>query len=72
MSVLEQAMALPENERRELAYKLLESVGEEFDADEELDDEIDRRITEIDSGKVKGLSCDEMREKLKAKYKWPS
>lgn len=74
--VLEEAMTLPEDERSSVAIALLDSTREFDDAEVDpgaeaaWDAEIDKRIAEIDSGKVVGLTYDEMRAQLKAKHPW--
>jgi putative addiction module component (TIGR02574 family) len=65
-----QAMALPPEQRAELAQRLWSSVeGEPSDEDAELFAEIDRRDAEIESGEVKTISYEqamrEIRDSLK-------
>lgn len=66
--ILEQAMALPENERGALAEELIESLEPEDDSD--IDPELmaiwERRIEEIESGKVKPIPFDEALAKARA------
>ncbi len=63
--IRELVLALPPNQRLMLANEIYESVGEE-DAEDEVDvsaawdEEIKRRLDEIDSGKVKLLSYEEV------------
>ena len=58
-----QAMALPPDQRFELAQKLWASVEGQLDEDEELFAEIARREAEVDSGAVKPIPFDQaMRE----------
>ena len=49
-SLTTQALALPTEQRFELAQRLWESVEGQMDGDAELFAEIDRRCAEIDSG----------------------
>ena len=59
--ILQQAMALPENERGALAEELIESL--EPEDDDEIDPELmaiwERRIEEVESGKVKPIPVEE-------------
>jgi putative addiction module component (TIGR02574 family) len=58
-----QALALPPDERCELAHRLWESVDASLDVDEELVAEIERRDAEVDSGAVQPIAFDQaMRE----------
>lgn len=62
-SLTSQAMALPPQQRFELAHLLWESIQDDVDEDEELYAEIARREAEIESGAVQTYSHDEvMRE----------
>jgi putative addiction module component (TIGR02574 family) len=64
-----QALALPPQQRVELAQRLWESVEGQLDEDEELFAEIDRRCAEVDSGAVKAIPFEqamrEIRDSLK-------
>jgi len=64
--LLMQALELKEEERAELASLLIESLDEP--ADEGVEAawavEIERRMTDLDSGSAKTLPWDEVREKL--------
>jgi len=68
--LLKKALALPPEARAELADSLLESLHDEI-ADEGVekawDDEIKRRIEEIDSGKVQTIPYEEVRRRLLAR-----
>jgi putative addiction module component (TIGR02574 family) len=58
-----QVLALPPEQRAELARRLWDSVEGQLDEDEELFKEIDRRIAEVDSGAVAPIPFDQaMRE----------
>lgn len=65
--VLQVALNLKEKERAEIAAILMHSLDEDADqaAEEEWDTEIQKRLNEIDSGKVKMLSWQEIEEVLK-------
>jgi putative addiction module component (TIGR02574 family) len=55
-----QALALPPDERCELAHRLWESVDASLDVDEELIAEIERRDAEMESGSVHTYSHEEV------------
>lgn len=59
--VLEAALALPEEQRAEVAEKLLASLGGEVDAEAESEwgTEIERRLARIEAGQAKSVSMDE-------------
>ena len=60
-SLSSQAMSLPFEQRFELAQRLWESVEGQLDEeDEELFREIDRRVAEIESGKARMYSHEEV------------
>jgi putative addiction module component (TIGR02574 family) len=66
-SLTTQALALPTEQRFELAQRLWESVEVQMDGDAELFAEIDRRCAEIDSGTAITHSHEEvMRDARKA------
>lgn len=66
--VLKQAMALPNEARAALAGALLDSLDETIDAsaEAEWDQEIARRVEELDSGKVKAIPWAEARRRIAA------
>ncbi|KXU35072.1 hypothetical protein AXK11_06870 [Cephaloticoccus primus] len=55
------ALSLPEEDRRELAQQLIESLGDDFGmlSDEEIVEEAARRYEELRSGAVQGLTLEE-------------
>jgi putative addiction module component (TIGR02574 family) len=62
-SLTSQALALPVEQRFELAQRLWQSVEGQLDEDEELFAEIARRDAEMDAGAVKPIPFDQaMRE----------
>ncbi|MGE5138171.1 MAG: addiction module protein [Rudaea sp.] len=65
-NLYEAALKLPEDERVHLAGRLLHSVEPERDPDWEAawEVEIARRIEEIDSGKVKPMSWEEVKRRI--------
>jgi putative addiction module component (TIGR02574 family) len=67
--LLKKALTLPAQDRATLAGSLIDSLDE---TDEELaqaawNDEITRRIEELDSGKAKTVPWDEVRRRIAAK-----
>jgi putative addiction module component (TIGR02574 family) len=66
--LLKKALALPPEARAALAGSLLESLDETVDAsaEEEWNEEITRRIHELDSGKVKPIPWAEARRQVSA------
>jgi putative addiction module component (TIGR02574 family) len=63
--LLKQALTLSEKERAELASNLIDSLDPIVDSDAELawQEEVARRLEEVESGKVKTISWDEVRRK---------
>lgn len=63
------ALALPLDERGELARQLIESLDEPFDDPEDVQAEwtaeIESRLARIDSGETVLLTADEVRSRLK-------
>jgi putative addiction module component (TIGR02574 family) len=66
--LLKHALTLSDKERAELASSLIESLDSAVDADAEQawQQEISRRLAEIESGKVKTVPWDEVRRKGRA------
>jgi putative addiction module component (TIGR02574 family) len=64
--VVRKALALDEQDRAEVAARLLDSL-ESTEADEEdaWTVEIERRATELESGVVQGVSWEELRNRLR-------
>jgi putative addiction module component (TIGR02574 family) len=64
--LLKKALALPTEARAALAGSLLESLEDTLDAsaEEEWNQEIARRIAELDSGKVKPIPWAEARRQI--------
>jgi putative addiction module component (TIGR02574 family) len=64
--LLEKALALPAEARAALAGSLFESLDETVDAsaEEEWNEEIARRIQELDSGKVRTIPWAEARRQV--------
>jgi putative addiction module component (TIGR02574 family) len=67
--LLNNALLLNEKERALMAEKLVSSLdsGYDIEAEKEWQHEIDKRISEIDNGKVKLLPWNKVRKQLKSK-----
>jgi putative addiction module component (TIGR02574 family) len=64
LELLQKALTLPEEERTALVRSLIESLEEVADQGTERawDEEIARRIADLDSGKAKTVSWEEVRQ----------
>ena len=64
--LLKKALSLPVAERADLAGSLIESLDETQDESVEAawDEEVARRMTDVDSGTVKPVSLEEARRRL--------
>jgi putative addiction module component (TIGR02574 family) len=62
--LLQRALELPENERAELAGNLISSLDTTVDADVDAawQAEVARRAREVESGKVKSISWEQVRQ----------
>lgn len=69
--LLKKALSLPVSERADLAGSLIESLDETQDeaVAAAWDEEIARRMADIDSGKAKTIPWEEVREKLSSRIK---
>ena len=67
--LLKKALTLPANERATLAGSLIDSLEEvdEASVQDAWDEEIARRIEELDSGKAETISWDEVRRRIATK-----
>jgi len=67
--LLEQALALPVEEQEALAESLIASLGGRLDAGilAAWDEEVGRRIADLDSGKAKTIPWEEVRQRNLAK-----
>lgn len=69
--LLDDVLSLPDNERHDFLHRLLRAVGHEHHvfADEETaaawDEEIAKRLEEIDSGNVKMVSAEELSRRMR-------
>jgi putative addiction module component (TIGR02574 family) len=66
--ILKKALALPDKERAELAATLIDSLDPAVDEDAEIawQEEIARRLSDVESGKVKTIPWEEVRRKGRA------
>ncbi|HXQ76556.1 MAG TPA: addiction module protein [Gemmatimonadaceae bacterium] len=67
--ILKEALALPTEDRAALAGSLLESLDTEVDEDVEAawGNEVNRRVTELNSGAVKTIPWTQVRRRLAAR-----
>jgi putative addiction module component (TIGR02574 family) len=69
--LLKKALALTEEERAELAGSLLESLDDMQDEPESVEaawnEEIARRIADLDSGKAKTVPWEEVRQRISSR-----
>jgi putative addiction module component (TIGR02574 family) len=66
--LLKQALALPDKERADLAASLIDSLDSTVDEGVEAawQEEIARRLRDVETGKVKGVPWEEVRRKGRA------
>jgi putative addiction module component (TIGR02574 family) len=66
--LLKHALTLPDKDRADLAASLIDSLDSTVDEDVEIawQEEIARRLKDVESGKVKGIPWDEVRRKGRA------
>jgi putative addiction module component (TIGR02574 family) len=64
-SLTNQCLALPLDQRLELTQRLWQSLEGQFDEDEELFAEIERRDAEIESGAVKPIPYDKAMQQIR-------
>jgi putative addiction module component (TIGR02574 family) len=69
-NVVEQALSLNPRDRLRLATELLESVEPQKSVDVERawEEEIERRIVEVDEGKAKGRAWEEIKRDFDSRY----
>jgi putative addiction module component (TIGR02574 family) len=69
--LLQKALSLSEEERADLACSLMESLDAAVDAGAESawNEEISRRIAELDSGKAKTVPWDEVQRRISSRLK---
>jgi len=67
--LMQKALALPEGERMALIRALIESLDDATDADVERawDEEISRRIADLDSGRARTVSWQEVQQRITAR-----
>lgn len=61
--IVRQALALDENDRAEVAARLLDSLEEDAEEDAWVA-ELERRAVELESGAVQGIAWEDLRERL--------
>jgi putative addiction module component (TIGR02574 family) len=68
-TILDTALALPQNERAWLASELIASLDESKDSDVEAAwaSEIERRVAEVESGEAETSSWEEARTRIRQK-----
>lgn len=68
--IIKAAMALPDAERMRVADELIASLdpAEQQRTEEAWAREVERRIDELDAGKVRGRPADEVMRELREKY----
>jgi putative addiction module component (TIGR02574 family) len=71
--VTRDAMELPEIERLRLARILLDLSEPAVDSEEELqtawENEINRRLHELESGQVKGIPLDQVKQRIESSFR---
>ena len=69
-ALLKKALALPPEEREVFAVTLIGSLNQPEDAAVEAawNEEVARRIEELDSGKVKAIPWEDVRRRMSAKF----
>jgi putative addiction module component (TIGR02574 family) len=69
LDLLQKALSLSEEERAELACSLMESLDSAVDdgAESAWNQEISRRIAELDSGKAKSVPWDEVQRRISSR-----
>jgi putative addiction module component (TIGR02574 family) len=70
LELLQKALTLPEDERTALIRPLIESLEEVTDqgAEHAWGEEIARRIAELDSGRAKTVSWEEIRQRISVRF----
>jgi putative addiction module component (TIGR02574 family) len=69
LDLLQKALSLSEEERADLACSLMDSLDTLVDADAEAAwaEEIERRVADLESGKVKTVPWDEVRARISSR-----
>ena len=62
--VVRQALRLDEQDRAEVAARLLDSLEQEDAEEDAWVAELERRAVELESGKVQGIAWEDLRERL--------
>ena len=70
MEIMDVVDSLPIDMKLELVDRLLESITpSRKDIDEAWSEEVERRIDEVESGKVKTIPLEEVRERFRTRYR---
>lgn len=65
------ALALKPDERENLAYALLDSLADEpVDMDQAWLSEVDRRMDEVEAGRIDMIAYDQFRAEIREKIGW--
>jgi hypothetical protein len=67
--IIEEALTLPERERRQITEALIDSMLEPFDEDEAWLDELEQRIERARTGEAPSLDGDEVIARLRDKLR---
>ena len=69
LDLLQKALSLSEEERADLACSLMESLDAAVDegAEKSWNEEISRRLAELDSGKAKTVPWDELQRRISSR-----
>ncbi len=62
--VVRQALTLDEQDRAEVAARLLDSLEEDLGPEDSWAAELERRAAELESGAVQGIPWEDLRERL--------
>ena len=72
IDILDKALLLPDSDRTQIAEQLIPSLDRGIEPSREVElawqQEIERRLNQIDSGKVKCIPWEEVRDNLRRKY----
>ncbi len=70
--LLDEALLLPDKERARMAERLISSLDPPAETSAEIErawqDEIERRLSQIDSGEVQCVPWEQVRDELRGKY----
>ena len=70
--ILDKALLLPDHERARIAEQLIITLDEAAEPRHEVElawqEEVERRLNQIDNGEVQCIAWEEVRERLRGKY----